>query len=70
MNTIVALLLAVGAMCNNVSDKDGCTKRVIQCTQDKGYLNLPSSTKQEQLLSYCSNKELGVKEKNNESSNP
>ncbi len=69
MNTVVALLLAVGALCNNVSDKEGCTKRVSQCTQDKGYVNLPTTTKQEQLLTYCTNRELGIKEKN-ESTTP
>lgn len=70
MNTIVALLLAVGAVCNNSTDKDGCTKNIIQCTEDRGYLSLPTTTKQEQLLKFCTNKELGIKEKKDGGSNP
>lgn len=70
MNITVALLLAVGALCNNLSDKEGCTKRVAQCVQNENYIKQSSNSKQEQILNFCSNKELGIKERSNESSNP
>lgn len=70
MNAIAELVIAVATLCSNTSDRDLCTKRIIQCTEDKNYIGLVNESKQEHLLKYCVNKELKIKEQKDDANTP